>query len=78
MNNPVLVNGKVAICKSAFRKNVARLHHLRAGTECVEYIKKNFILTFISFQKVKKDLVKKLEKELISTINPKYNSSHKR
>lgn len=77
VNHPVLVNGKVVICKSAFRRNIARAHSLMAGKECVEYIKRKFLLSFVTFGDNEKELVKEIEKNLILTIKPKYNIAHK-
>lgn len=77
VNHPVLIKKKVAICKSAFRRNIARAHYLMAGEECVEYIKRNFLLSFVTFGDAEKELVKEAEKNLISTIKPKYNILHR-
>ncbi len=78
VNHPMRIKGKVAICKSAFRRNIARAHCLMAGEECVEYIKRNFLLSFVIFGDNEKELVKEIEKSLILTIKPKYNIAYKK
>ncbi|MCX5704032.1 MAG: hypothetical protein NT066_06055 [Candidatus Omnitrophica bacterium] len=78
VNHPILIKGRVVICKSAFRRNIARTHCLMAGVECVEYIKRNFLLSFVIFGDNEKELVKEIEKSLILTIKPQYNIVHKK
>lgn len=45
--HPVDRNGRIAIDKSAFRKNVARRARLQAGEESVEFVKQHFNFSFL-------------------------------
>ena len=74
IDNPILSNGKEAIDKSAFRKNVGRLQHIRAGEETVRFIKENFNLKFIVLPS---ELAKLLESEIIRIYEPRYNIASK-
>jgi hypothetical protein len=71
---PAILNGKPAIDKSAFRKNISRVHKLRPGIDSVEYIKNNFMLRFLNISR--KEDIFSLEKELIFYYKPKYNISN--
>ena len=62
IKNYAISNGKPAIDKSAFRKNISRLNKLTPGIESVRFIKNNFHLRFIIIND--KDEAKKLEKQL--------------
>lgn len=73
LSNPVLNKGKIVICKSTFRRTLAYHHSLRAGTDCVAYMKEHFLLSFLSFGTADIQLVKDIEEELINKIQPKYN-----
>jgi hypothetical protein len=69
--NSVLSNGKKAIDKSAFRKNIGRLHHVRPGEETVRFIQENFTVRFIVLGTI--ELAKSLEEEIIRCHQPRYN-----
>ena len=73
LENPILPNGVVAIDKSAFRKNLARSHGLKAGQESVDYIKANFCLAFVVLLSYEPHRIKKLEAATIRTLGPTYN-----
>jgi len=70
--NPVLVNNRIVIDKSAFRKNVSRYYSLKAGIESVEFIKEHFMIAFESFEDSDKLKVIDLEKQLILDLKPKF------
>ena len=71
LSHPIYLSGKVAIDKSAFRKNVAREQKLRAGEESVNYILRNFDLAYISDQDTSQ--IKNWETDIIKEKSPKYN-----
>lgn len=73
LENPILVNDVIAVDKSAFRKNVARKHQLKAGKESVGYLKDNFCVSFMVLQDCEKNRLLELENEAIKVLNPTYN-----
>jgi hypothetical protein len=75
LEHPVFVNGRKAIDKSAFRKNVARTHRLRPGQESVDFIRNSFLLSFIVFRDYNKTDLLGLESKVIEMIEPRYNIS---
>jgi hypothetical protein len=70
------LNGKPAIDKSAFRKNLGREHNLQPGEETVNYIKSNFCLRFIVVPS--RESARAIEKEIIQLYEPGYNIAGKR
>ena len=71
--NFVLSNGKPAIDKSAFRKNIGRAHRIRPGEGTVRFIKDNFILRFIVLPS--RETALSIEDEIIDLYCPRYNIS---
>jgi len=75
LEHPVIVKGRKAIDKSAFRKNVARNNSLSPGQESVDFIRNSFLLSFIVFRDGNKADLQKLEEAVIKIKEPKYNVS---
>jgi len=72
VNYTIRKNGKHAIDKSAFRKNISRHNKLSPGTESVNFIKKNFYLRFLMINDG--DEAESLERQLLDRLpKPKYN-----
>ncbi len=72
INYAIRKNGKPAIDKSAFRKNISRCNKLSPGSESVNFIKNNFYLRFLTFND--KDEANYSKKQLLDKLpKPKYN-----
>jgi hypothetical protein len=71
INNSTMTNGKQAIDKSAFRKNISRYNKLKPGLESVNFIKKNYYFRILVLDD--KNEVLKLENYLKRKYKPKYN-----
>jgi hypothetical protein len=71
INNNTIINGKQAIDKSAFRKNISRYNKLRPGVESVNFIKKNYYFRILVLDD--KNEAIKLETYLKGKYRPKYN-----
>jgi hypothetical protein len=71
INNNTIINGKQAIDKSAFRKNISRYNKLRPGLESVNFIKKNYYFRILVLENKNEAL--KLENYLKGKYKPKYN-----
>ena len=66
-----LVNGKPAIDKSAFRKNIGRMHRLSPGQETVDFIRSRFVLRFVLVPTERAAV--ELERRVRSELLPRYN-----
>jgi hypothetical protein len=77
VENPIYVDGKIAIDKSAFRKNVARYHKLRAGEESVNFLINNFKLNYYELDDLTKQQINEVEDEMIKIFKPFYNKNKK-
>ncbi len=73
LQHPIYTNGKIAIDKSAFRKNVARAKRLRAGAESVSYLRRVLNVSFLVTDALSDEEITKLEKELIAKLRPEFN-----
>ncbi len=69
----IIKNGKIVIEKSAFRKNIARKHNLAPGNQCLDYLRKNFLLIFISLSDLNAERIHEMEKKIINHMSPEYN-----
>jgi hypothetical protein len=69
--HPAISNGKPAIDKSAFRKNVSRVHKLSPGHGSVDFIRAKFMVRFLPI--AGEGTILALERELIATYRPEYN-----
>jgi hypothetical protein len=72
---PTYKNGKIAIDKSAFRKNVARKKRLRAGKDSVSFLKRAYNVSFIVMDAQSHKEISELEKRLIAKWRPEFNIS---
>ena len=70
-----LLNGKPAIDKSAFRKNIGRMHRLPPGQPTVDFIRSHFLLRFVLVPS--KAAGAQLEHRIISAASPRYNIAGK-
>lgn len=59
--------------KSVLRKAIVEERKISAGKECVEWIKKNLLLSFQPCKKVRKIIGSVAEKILIAEYRPRYN-----
>jgi len=59
--------------KSVFRKQLAKKHDLNPGQGAVSFIKDNFSLSFIPFEKKDENIVRFVERMLINEYSPPYN-----
>ena len=66
---------KLGIDKSAFRKSIGRMLSLKPGNETVNYIQLKLRLEVFESEDIV--MVKNIEKSLISTCQPKFNSANK-
>ncbi|MCB2358668.1 hypothetical protein [Clostridium estertheticum] len=73
LKNTINKNGKNYIDKSALRKNLGRILSLKPGYETVSYILTNFEFAYTILNKITKDELLNLEKEVISLSSPIYN-----
>ncbi|MBL7224414.1 MAG: hypothetical protein ISS72_11220 [Candidatus Brocadiae bacterium] len=69
--NPAISNRKPAIDKSAFRKNISRVHSLRPGHDSVDFIKRNFRVRFVCVRD--KVTITAVEKDILAKYHPEYN-----
>jgi len=66
--------GKKAAEKSVFRKKVSKKYSLVPGIKCVDFIMKNFLVSFISMADVSPEIIQETEQLLIETYRPEYNT----
>lgn len=69
--------GRKATEKSVFRKKVSIKHSLLPGTDCVEFIRNNFLVSLIPVADIRTMNISELERLLIETHKPEYNSQFK-
>jgi hypothetical protein len=74
--NPAISNGKPAIDKSAFRKNISRVHSLRPGHDSVDFIIRSFSVRFVCIQD--RDTILAVERDILANYHPEYNISGNR
>jgi len=73
IEHPVYVNGKLAIDKGSFRKNVARKYLLKAGQESVDYLIQNFAVSYVVLEGLSPDVIVEIEERLIKRFRPEFN-----
>lgn len=66
--------GKKAAEKSVFRKKVSKKYSLVPGIKCVDFIRNNFLVSFISMADVSPEIIKETERLLIETYRPEFNT----
>ena len=66
--------GRKAIEKSVFRKKVSNKFGILPGTQCVNYIKENFLISLLPLPTIEFSDIKEIERQLIAKHNPLYNT----
>ena len=72
----VVLNGKKACEKSVFRKAISEKYNLDPGVESVDYILKNFLVSFFPMQTSSIEEVKQKEQFLIEELKPNFNKQY--
>lgn len=75
--NHAIINGKPAIDKSSFRKNLARKERLKVS-ETVDYILHHFMLQYLPLPDYTDDELYEIEKAIIAESKPIYNIIHQK
>ncbi len=73
----VVLNGKKVRENSVFRKAISEKYNLDPGVECVDYIIKYFLVSFIPMQASSREEVKQKEQLLIKDLKPSFNKHYK-
>ena len=73
----VVLNGKKVRENSVFRKAISEKYNLDPGVECVDYIIKHFLVSFIPMQASSKEEVKQKEQLLIEDLTPDFNKQYR-
>ncbi len=72
----VVLYGKKACEKSVFRKAISEKYNLDPGVESVDYILKNFLVSFFPMQTSSIEEVKQKEQFLIEELKPNFNKQY--
>jgi len=66
--------GRKATEKSVFRKKVCMKYTLLPGSDCVEFIKNNFLVSLVPITDVQSMTIAELERLLIEAYRPEFNT----
>jgi hypothetical protein len=69
-----IYKGRRAIEKSVFRKKISHKFGVLPGTQCVDFIKENFLLSFLPLPTIERKDILEIERQLIQSYNPLYNT----
>lgn len=69
-----IYKGRRAIEKSVFRKKISHNFGVLPGAQCIDFIKANFLVSFLPLPALERNDIKEIEHQLIAMHNPPYNT----